>query len=533
VIFKISATRVTRLPTPQAGHARFRKDHPVMTTPETLPWAPDTGHARGAAVTGTDGHLLTVRATISNGLDSFTITGVHDTAGTLRDRVRAAVVNSGLSWPGRAITVTVTPPGLPGCGLDLPVAIAILTAAGVIPAGTTVPCVLIAELGLDGSLRPARAVLPAVTAAARAGTTIAIVAPGNTAEAVLAPGISAVGCPGLRGLLTWLRARPSPQPPCAPAEPGCADSEVAARLAASPPLLLALQASAAGGHHLSLTGPRHARIAGLAQGIHMLLPPLTTSEAAEVTAIHSTAGLLQPGSELLTEPPWRSPHHTITLPGMLGGGTGIVSPGEAALAHHGVLFLDQAPEFGRGILTALRQPLTCGQVTISRGAIITRFPARFTLITTMTPCPCGTGPGCTCSPLQARRYTARLTSDLGRYFSLRLTVTGENPPGRAEPDPHLWAARVADARDRARHRLRDTNWQRNADIPAPELTRHWQPGTRAIASLTRAVDLGQVSRPAAAQVIRLAWTLADLAGQPKPGPDEIQHALTLQLGTTC
>ncbi|HET9897675.1 MAG TPA: magnesium chelatase domain-containing protein [Streptosporangiaceae bacterium] len=170
-----------------------------MTSTSTPPWAPDTGHARGAAVTGTDGYLIDVRAQITNGPDVFTIAGIRDTTvSPMRDRIRAAVLNSGLSWPGRTITVHLSPPGLHGCGLDLPVAVAVLTAAGTIPAGMTAPCLFVAELGLDGSLRPVRGVLPAATAAADAEPTVVIVAPDNAAEAVLAPGMSVFPCPSLR-----------------------------------------------------------------------------------------------------------------------------------------------------------------------------------------------------------------------------------------------------------------------------------------------------------------------------------------------
>jgi magnesium chelatase family protein len=506
-----------------------------MTTPTTPPWAPDSGHATGAAVTGIDGHLVHVRATIGNGPDSFAITGLRDSAtATLRDRVRAAVVNSGLPWPGRAITVTLTPPGLPGVGLDLPIAAAILVAAGVVPAGVTAPCLLAAELGLDGALRQVRGVLPAVSAAARAGTTVAIVAPGNAAEAVLAPGVSVVPCPTLRAVLAWLRAdrlAPPPRPLSSRLPIG---PDAAARLAAAPALLLALQAAAAGGHHLCLTAPRDAGLADLIGGTRGLWPPLEPAEAAQVTAIWSVAGLLDNPRELATRPPWRNPRHTTTLPAMLGGGAGITRPGEAALAHGGVLFLDQATEFGRDVLAALRHPLSTGQVTVSRGGILTSFPARFTLIAAMASCPCGNPDRCSCTRLQARRYVARVTADLGGCFNLRLaTGTLPAPSGTTAADPQLWAARVADARERAGRRLRGTPWRLNTDIPGPHLIRRWQPEPHALAEVSRAVDLGRISRSASNQVIRLAWTLADLAGKHTPGAGECGQALTFQLGITC
>jgi len=506
--------------------------HSAMTSPSSPPWAPDAGHAQGAAVTGTAGYPVNVSARISNGLDAFTIAGIPETAAAAaRDRIRAAVISSGLAWPSRAITVSLEPAGLPqhGCGLDLPVAVAVLTASGIIPAGATAPCVLIAELGLDGGLRPVRGVLPAVAAAARAGCTVAVVAPANAAEAAMVPGVAVVPGPSLRAVLTWLRASSLPAQPAAPAAAMAA--RCAGRLTAAPALRQALQASAAGGHHLCLTGPDTAAIPELAAGLAMLLPALDPGEAMQVSEIHSVAGLLGSADSLITRPPWRSPHHTATLPAILGGGSGVTRPGEAPLAHHGVLFLDNAPEFARDILAALRQPLGSGHVVVARAGVTTQFPARFTLIAGMAPCPCGARPGCACSQLQARRYRARLASELGSYLSLWLTVRPTGPAPRRRPEPDLWAAHVADARDRARHRLRDTPWRLNGQVPGAQLARCWHPGTDASAAISRAAHAGQVSRRAAGQVISVAWTLADLAGKARPGAEECALALAFQLGT--
>jgi magnesium chelatase family protein len=502
-----------------------------MTSTGTPPWAPDAGQARAAAVTGTAGHLIDVRARISNGPDSFDISGAPEhQAGTVRDRVRAAILNSGLTWPGRRITVDVRPARLPDAGLDLAVAIAVLAAAGTIPAGLAGTCVLVAGLGLDGRLRPVPGVLPAARAAA--GTPAVIVAPGDAAEAALVPGLPVVPCPDLRAAVTWLGGRYLPAPP-GDGQPDAADARAVSRLAASPAGLLAMQAAAAGAHHLGLTGPDSSRPGELAAGIRLLLPRLDEEQAAEVSAVHSAAGLLHGPGGLITRPPWRSPHHTASLAAMTGSGPGVARPGEAALAHRGVLFLDQAPEFGRHVLSALRPALADGHIAVSRAGLITRYPARFTLITTTAPCPCGSHPRCQCTPLEARRYRARAETGLGGRLAIRL----HPGPAEAQPadpgEPAVWAARVADARDRARRRLGGTPWRVNADIPGPEIARSWRPAAGAFTEVARATDLGQISSRSAIDVARLAWTLADLAAKNRPGTGECRQALAFCLGTPC
>ena len=303
-------------------------------------------------------------ATADDGPPGLRITGLPDAAvRETRDRVYAAVRNSGQPWPARAITVTLQPASLPrhGTGFDLAIAIAVLTAAGAVPAAALDGCVFTAELGLDGSLRPVRGVLPALLAARRAGYTRAVVATGNAAEAVMVAGLAVVPCPDLRTVLAWLRGESFPHQPDisaagTPAAPGVPPGASLASLAIPPYVRQAIEATAAGGHHLCLTGPHGARIPALAAGAAALMPPLEPEQMMEVTAIHSAAGLLGPGHALITRPPFRAPHHTATRAAILGGGTGTIRPGEAALAHRGVLFLHDAPEFPRDILTSLRQP---------------------------------------------------------------------------------------------------------------------------------------------------------------------------------
>jgi magnesium chelatase family protein len=509
------------------------------------PWGPDIGQACTATVIGIDGYPVEASAAMTNGPPGLQILGLPD-SGTreTRDRVRAAIINSGQPWPGRAITVDLLPASLPkrGSSFDLAIAVAVLTASGVIPAGAAGGCVFVAELGLDGSLRPVRGVVPALLAAADAGCIRAVVAAGNAAEAVMVPGLAVVACQSLRAVLAWLRgdpfrAEPSIPAPAVPAPaPGVPPVISLAGLGAAPHVRLALEASAAGGHHICLAGPRGARIPALAAGLTALLPALSPEEVMEVSAIYSAAGLLGPGHAVITRPPLRAPHHTATRAAILGGGPGMIRPGEAALAHRGVLFLDDAPEFGRDVLAAMRQPLQNGEVIVARGSSTVRFPAKFTLVAGMAPCPCGAWPECRCSPLAARRYRARVAGELGGHLAICLHADATSPAVRGTGEPSgdgdlTSAARVAAARDRASHRFHGTPWQVNAGIPGAELHRFYAPAAEAVAPLRRAVDLGEISTRAAHQVIRVAWTLADLAGNTRPGPQECGQALAFHLGT--
>ena len=504
-----------------------------MTMPAPYPI---TARAYTAAVIGVEGHLIQVQATATNGPPCLHLTGLPDTViRETRDRVNAAVVNSGQTWPARTITVSLLPASLPkrGTGSDLAIAIAALTAAGAVPAAAPDRCVFYSELGLDGSLRPVRGV-PALLSAAGAGCTRAVVAAQNSAEAVMVPGLAVAGCQSLGAVLAWLRGERFPQQPAISVTSIEPSSGIppAISLAIPPYLRQALEVSAAGGHHLCLTGGRGTHIPALAASVATLMPTLTPREAMEVTAIHSTAGLLESGHALITRPPLRAPHHTTTPAAMLGGGNGITRPGEAALAHRGVLFLDQAPEFARNVLQALRQPLQHREITVSRSGSTRPVPRQVHPRRRHVPMSLRRAPDCTCAPLQARRYRSRLVGQLGSHIAIWLNPRSIDPaaPADEEDDPDaVSATRVAVARDRARHWLRDTPWDLNADIPGAELRRSHLPPAEALAPISRAVDLGEISTRSAHQIVRVAWTLADLAGNGRPGPDECGQALAFHL----
>jgi magnesium chelatase family protein len=301
----------------------------------------------------------------------------------------------------------------------------------------------------------------------------------------------------------------------------------------------AAEICAAGGHHLMLLGPPGTGKTMLAERIPTILPPLDWPAALAVTSIHSIAGALPPDRPLIREPPFCGPHHTATKAAIVGGGSGVLKPGAASLSHMGILFLDEAPEFDRDVLDALRQPLESGQVVLARARLTARFPARFTLVLAANPCPCARAGdprgGCICSPAVKRRYLGRLSGPLLDRVDVKVQFL---PVGRAEllsdgrsTEPSsVVAARVAAARDRAAHRLAGTGWRLNAEIPGSELRRRFAPAPGALRPLERAIELGEISARGVDRVLRVSWTLADLAGKPRPGPDETCYALGLWLG---
>ncbi|MFC4560265.1 YifB family Mg chelatase-like AAA ATPase [Nocardiopsis mangrovi] len=503
---------------------------------------------KSVALLGVEGHTVEVEAHLGGGAAGLTLVGLPDTAlREARDRIRAAVVNAGETWPEGHITVSLSPASLPkrGSGFDLAIAAAVLAADGAISAEAVHDCVLLAELGLDGRARPVSGVLPAVLASSRRGDRTVMVARGNAAEASLVPDIEVVAIGSLGDLLAWVRGEPIPDTPDdddhpdpGTPEPSHSRSPDLADVLGQPVARRAVEIAAAGGHHLMMIGPPGTGKSLLAERLPTVLPPLTQAESIEVTAVHSVAGTLRKGEPLVTRAPFCAPHHTATRAAIVGGGSVRLRPGCVSLAHRGALFLDEAPEFATGVLDSLRQPLESGEVIVSRSAATVCFPARFQLVLAANPCPCGkSGNACTCSSLQRRRYLARLSGPLLDRVDLKVEL---QPVSHAElladrayaESSETVAERVAQARERAAKRLAATPWTTNAEVPGAHLRRDFPVPGQALRILAAALDRGEISARGVDRAIRLAWTLADLAGRPRPEVEDTAYAFALWSGRT-
>jgi len=501
--------------------------------------------AWSVALVGLEGRMVEVEADVGAGLPRTVLVGLPDTSlYESRDRCKAAVGNSGHTWPQSLLTINLSPATLPKTGshYDLAIVAAVLAAGKVFRAEQLAGTVLLGELGLDGRVRPVRGILPATLSAAQAGFTRAIVPLRQAGEAQLVEGIEVFGVASLGQLVALFTGQPVPF-----VEPIEVSGE-SAREVSTKQLDLAdvvgqldakwaLEVAAAGRHHIFFHGPPGVGKTMLAERLPGLLPDLDVHEALEVSAVHSLAGFnLSDG--LLSRPPYSDPHHSASVASIVGGGTRMAKPGAISCAHRGVLFLDEAPEFSVRVLDALRTPLESGVITLGRSEVQARYPARFQLILAANPCPCGhastPGAQCHCPPMSVRRYADKISGpvrdriDISQAFRPTKKAFLRAALGRTESSAVV-AARVAEARARQQHRLVGSGWQTNGEVSGPYLRAHL-PLPDGLGMLEDAVSRGKLSPRGVDKVLRIAWTLSDLAARDRPGKDQVATALAMRRG---
>lgn len=489
---------------------------------------------------GITAHIIQVETHIAPASHLFTVVGLPDNAvKESRDRVYAAIKTSGFKWPGQRITVNLAPADIrkEGSSFDLPMAVGILAATGQVNTAPLSEIILLGELALDGMLRPLRGVLSIVAEAKKKSVKKIIVPNENALEASIIEGIDVYPLGSLTEVALFLNGKNSCSPFCSDQKEIFPSnirydidfSDVKGQENAK----RALEVAAAGGHNIIMIGPPGSGKTMLAKRIPTILPPLTFDESIETTKIHSVAGLLPPATALLTTRPFRSPHHTISDSALVGGGT-IPRPGEISLAHHGVLFLDELPEFARNVLEVLRQPLEDGHVTISRSKMSIDYPANFMLVCAMNPCPCGnfTDPSkeCTCTPLQIQKYMGKISGPLLDRIDLHIEVPAvkfkELSSKTTGESSQQIRKRVITAREIQMKRFAERKGLYcNADMQSKEIQNYCKLDSAGEELLKMAITKLGLSARAYDRILKVGRTIADLSQSNNIKPEHVSEAI--------